>query len=159
MLPVFTRLRVPFHVASHHAQKKEPQLVEEERTALFMRSTTCNDTMRQLLLDLYKIHGPGACGFGWGIKHGLGFKNWRACLLRAHPAQKRRRTSRARRRKGRLKTTRHSGEQNRISVLFVPRTQPSPQVPVREEQRVAVCAWVTHEEATRLAGVSPHVRV
>jgi ribosome production factor 2 len=39
-------------------QKKEPQLVEEERTALFMRSTTCNETMRMLLLDLYKIHGP-----------------------------------------------------------------------------------------------------
>lgn len=39
-------------------QKKEPQLVEDERTALFMRSTTCNETMRTLLLDLYKIHGP-----------------------------------------------------------------------------------------------------
>jgi len=39
-------------------QKKEPQLVEDERTALFMRSTTCSDTMRQLLLDLYKMRDP-----------------------------------------------------------------------------------------------------
>jgi ribosome production factor 2 len=33
-------------------------MIEEERTALFMRSTTCNETMRLLLLDLCKIHGP-----------------------------------------------------------------------------------------------------
>jgi ribosome production factor 2 len=33
-------------------------MIEDERTALFMRSTTCNETMRLLLLDLCKIHGP-----------------------------------------------------------------------------------------------------
>ena len=39
-------------------QKKEPQLVEEERSALFLRSTTCSESMRALLLDLYRIRGP-----------------------------------------------------------------------------------------------------
>jgi hypothetical protein len=39
-------------------QKKEPQLVEDERTALFMRSTTCSEAVRSLLLDLYRVRPP-----------------------------------------------------------------------------------------------------
>lgn len=39
-------------------QKKEPQLVEDERTALFMRSTTCSEAVRGLLLDLYRVRRP-----------------------------------------------------------------------------------------------------
>jgi ribosome production factor 2 len=39
-------------------QKKEPQLVEDERSAIFLRSTTCSEGMRALLLDLYRIRGP-----------------------------------------------------------------------------------------------------